>query len=111
MGQVEPGLAAEDEVGDQLGSRRRELQAGALVAGGDDEIGEARRRTDVRPGVDAAGPQPRPDRLDLGLARSGQSRAPRRAGRGRPARVGRRRSPAFSSVAPIRTRPSSRGTR
>src|SRR5271157_4832107 len=68
MRQVKPRLSAQDEGGDQLGSRRRELQARALMPGGDDEVPKAGRHPDVRLGVDAAWPQPRPDRLDLGLA-------------------------------------------
>ena len=62
------GVRPSDQVGHQLGGRRRELQAGALVPGGDDQVAIAGGRPDVGPGVDAAGAKAGPGRLDLGPA-------------------------------------------
>ena len=66
--EVQARRAAEDEVGDEFGGGRGELQAGALVAGGDDQVLEAGGQADVGPGVDAPRPEAGPGRLDFGLA-------------------------------------------
>ncbi len=72
--QVDPGRPTQDHVGDEFRGGRRELQPRPAMTRGDHQVSEPRREADVRSGVQAAGPEPRPGGLDPGV---GQRRAER----------------------------------
>ena len=83
--EVDAGGPAEDEVGDELGGGRGELQAGALVAGGDDQVRDSPGRRRGR-GVVSMLPGRRP-------AQVGSTSAPARIGQSRRASSSRSRTP------------------